>query len=271
MNAAKGYYSLIQYCPDESRLEAINIGVVLFCPELKFLKARWSETSRARVRKALGNQDWHFFENQKVAVNHRLSDPEHFDDRESFARYAETRANAIRLSTPRPLKTVAPEKTVNDLFNRLVGESRQIQRAPRVARKLTQVLADQGILPLVKSNVEVSITKLGKTLKASYGYQNGRFNLVQPEQFGLSNDDQVFQKASRLAVEGKFIFDDGDPKLGESRLIVVGQFKSTQAEARKHVEEIFRKNDVGMYTFDHLDPLLADIRTNAEKHYIHNR
>lgn len=35
----KGYYSIIQYCPDLSRFEAANVGVLLFCPERAFLKA----------------------------------------------------------------------------------------------------------------------------------------------------------------------------------------------------------------------------------------
>lgn len=38
MNSTKGYYSIVQYCPDPSRLEAVNIGLALFCPEISFLK-----------------------------------------------------------------------------------------------------------------------------------------------------------------------------------------------------------------------------------------
>ena len=38
MKPSKGYYSLIQYCPDLGRLEAANVGVLLFCPERGFLK-----------------------------------------------------------------------------------------------------------------------------------------------------------------------------------------------------------------------------------------
>jgi len=34
MTAHKGYYSVVQYCRDRSRLEAANTGVLLFCPEL---------------------------------------------------------------------------------------------------------------------------------------------------------------------------------------------------------------------------------------------
>ena len=33
----RGYYSLIQFCPDTCRLEVANVGVVLYCPEVSFL------------------------------------------------------------------------------------------------------------------------------------------------------------------------------------------------------------------------------------------
>jgi len=34
---SKGYFSLVQYCPDVARQEAVNVGVVLLCPEQKFI------------------------------------------------------------------------------------------------------------------------------------------------------------------------------------------------------------------------------------------
>jgi len=49
MSLTKGYYSIIQYCPDPSRLEAVNIGVALFCPELRFLRARFGRRRLASV------------------------------------------------------------------------------------------------------------------------------------------------------------------------------------------------------------------------------
>ena len=50
MTAHKGYYSVVQYCRDRSRLEAANTGVLLFCPELGYLQARTSRDN-ARIRR----------------------------------------------------------------------------------------------------------------------------------------------------------------------------------------------------------------------------
>ena len=44
MNATKGYFSLVQYCPDLARQEAANVGVVLFCPDLQFIRARTTDS-----------------------------------------------------------------------------------------------------------------------------------------------------------------------------------------------------------------------------------
>lgn len=49
MKTYKGYYSLIQFCPDLSRHEMANVGVLLFVPDRKFISAR-TNTNNERVR-----------------------------------------------------------------------------------------------------------------------------------------------------------------------------------------------------------------------------
>ena len=53
MSPTRGYYCLIQFCPDPSRLEAANIGVLLFCPDRDFLRTRTSSDD-SRVRRFFG-------------------------------------------------------------------------------------------------------------------------------------------------------------------------------------------------------------------------
>lgn len=267
MEPVKGYYSLIQYCPDESRLEALNIGVVVFCPELGAVRARFAESPHIRIKKLFGPVDRAVFESHVDAITERLKTGEkEFLTRDDFAQFAATRSNAIAFTVPRFVKIYDVELTAASLFDRLVGESRRITRAHQVAGKFRRILRAQGVLPFVRSDVEVAIPQLGKKLRASYGYQNGRYNLIQPEQFGLSDDEQVVQKASRIAVEGGFLHDDPDPALGELQLVVVAEFREDQTEAPKRVRAIFEKNHVRMYDFDKLDPLIDDIRLNAAQH-----
>ena len=78
MKPAKGYYSIIQYCPDLSRLEAANIGVLLFYPERQFLEARM-ERGHGRVQKLFGSEghDWSRIESFKRTVDERLQTEGH--------------------------------------------------------------------------------------------------------------------------------------------------------------------------------------------------
>ena len=50
MTAQKGYYSLIQFYPNPSRLEAVNVGVVLFSPDAQFIAARMGRSNDRPAR-----------------------------------------------------------------------------------------------------------------------------------------------------------------------------------------------------------------------------
>ncbi len=52
MSTKRGYYSLIQFCPNPSRAEAVNLGVLLFCPEAGFIGARTSATNQRAAKLA---------------------------------------------------------------------------------------------------------------------------------------------------------------------------------------------------------------------------
>ena len=132
MNPTRGYYSIIQYCPDPSRLEAVNIGVALFCPELRFLKALFGRR-RTRVSQIFGKQDWEFFALQQSALEARFDkEQEAFERLEDFELYASQRANAIRLTSPRPVKVENPQQELKNLLHRPVGS--RSEHTPRPAR-----------------------------------------------------------------------------------------------------------------------------------------
>ena len=73
MKFHKGFFSLIQFCPDPARLEAANVGVLLFCPELGFLRALTVRDNR-RVQRFFGSegQDWQQLNLFKTAFRQRI-------------------------------------------------------------------------------------------------------------------------------------------------------------------------------------------------------
>ncbi len=101
MSATPGYYSVVQYCPDASRLEAINIGVLLFSPAHAFLRVRFGNAKTA-IHELFGDQDWDFIEKQERALESRLArEITTLDDLDVVV---STQANAVTLTTPRSTK-----------------------------------------------------------------------------------------------------------------------------------------------------------------------
>ena len=121
MSATKGYYSVIQYCPDRSRMEAANVGVLLLCPEIGFVKAR-TAAGNDRARKFFGYDsfDKRRLNAAKRAIERRLEvDRESFRSPEDIVRFMDTRGNDILLTPPRPTKVLDPEAELETLFKEL--------------------------------------------------------------------------------------------------------------------------------------------------------
>jgi len=123
MKPQRGYYSLIQFCPDASRLEAVNVGVVLFCPALDFLSARTTSNNRraealvgrSRLERASLNA-------AKEAIERRLEvDRGSFQGIEDLENFVNTRGNWLKLTQARPVKVFNPESELEKLYAELVG------------------------------------------------------------------------------------------------------------------------------------------------------
>jgi len=121
---AKGHYSLIQYCPDLSRLEAANVGVLLFCPERRFIQARVSHKND-RVRRFFGSGGWDGAQLNALrdSVVRRLEvERDSFRSVDDLQRFVALQANELQLTAPRPVKVFEPEEDLAKLFHELVDE-----------------------------------------------------------------------------------------------------------------------------------------------------
>jgi hypothetical protein len=264
MNSAKGYYSIIQYCPDPSRLEAVNIGVALFCPELRFLRARFGHR-KTRIRQLFGKQDWEFVALQQSAIEARLArEREAFEKLEDFEAYVSRRANALTLTSPRPVKVENPEWELKNLLRRLVGsQGESAQRAARISKELGDLLRSAGVASGLRTDVTVHPPSLPKPIRVPFAYQNGRLNLIEPIQFEGQTAGAVFNRASVRAVEGQFLADYNDPEFGTLGLVVVAKFAPEQEHERETAATVFEKHNVPMYTFGALESLIEDIRLHS--------
>lgn len=272
-SSTRGYYSIVQYCPDPSRLEAVNIGVALFCPEIKFLKASFGRR-KTGVKHLFGAQDWEFFEVQKTALEARLSrQNEEFHELTDLETFVAKRASAFRMTPPRPVKVADPVLELKDLVRRLVGspaDAKQEAKSPcaanrwrTVSSELKDIFQAAGLGKSLKTNVSVHPPALPKPIKVPFAFQNGKLNLIEPVQFEGISPESAFHRASIHAVEGQFLTDYRDPQYGELALIIVGKFSPGQEEQRKSALAVFNRHNIPMHTFSTLEPLIEEIRLLA--------
>jgi hypothetical protein len=122
MAANKGYYSLIQYCPDLGRRESVNIGVLLLCPELNFMKAL-TDPALKRLCScfAATEAERRRVEELRASIQRRLrAEAAHIRGLDDLKSFVASRGNAIQLTEPRPTKVYDAEKDLQRLFKRLV-------------------------------------------------------------------------------------------------------------------------------------------------------
>ena len=81
---------------------------------------------------------------------------------------------------------------------------------------------------------------LQKDVEIPFGFQNGRFNLINPVGFEAANSEHRLMTACKYAVEGRSLFDTPDPQLGPLRLVIVGKFRAKDQESPGRVARVFR-------------------------------
>ena len=270
METSKGYYSLIQYCPDLARLEAANIGVILFCPERGFIRAKIAQGDD-RIRRFFGSHDndWMQVNAVKNAIVNRLEvTGKDFRSLDDLTNFIATRANEVQVTAPRPMTVSEPEKDLDELFDDLVGgRSKQPLKysAPPVEKALERTFREKGVNELIRKDVTVTVPAFHKSLTVPFGFQNGRFNLIQPVGFQQTMESNVLNVACRHAVEGRSLYDHPDEKLSELKLIVVGSFAPESSEYKDVVSDILKENKVELHSIDEVQGLIDEIRTTGKK------
>lgn len=263
MSQHRGYYSLVQFCPDASRLEGVNIGVVLYSPSEKRLQVRITRSNQ-RIRKFFGNQSWAFVNRAKASILNQLRSLQ-FLAVEDLQAYISKRANAIQLTPLRSIQVIDLEADARDLYERLVGQD-PVERRHRINGFLTEKFMEAGVVDLVRKSVSIEIPDMKHPIRVPYGYQNGRFNLISPVQFD-PDQETLLAKIGKSAIEGKVLFERPDPILGGLHLVVVANFSGgIESATREFVRKTFLDHNVALHTFEDLGPLVDDIKRSAAAH-----
>jgi hypothetical protein len=266
MSATKGYYSLIQYCPDLGRLEAANIGVLLFCPERHFLKALTTGNNR-RIIHFFGSEghDWARINAFKQGLEDRLAveGPE-IHTLEELEHFIAQRANLIQITAPRPMKVFDALKDLDELFRELIGDVPRRGSTKGLHKLIGERFSSAGLDPKIRRGIKVTVPVWQREVEIPFGFQNGRFNLINPVRFGASDADRSVETACKYAVEGKSLHDNPDPNLGNLQLIIVGKFRQGDQDAPAKVKRVFHEYDVKLYRTTELPQLIDEVRRTGK-------
>ena len=269
MNATKGYYCLVQYCPDIARAEAANVGVVLFSPHHGFIRAKVSDNNK-RIRKFFGDEadNYQHLNAMKNALVQRIEvEKAEFGLLENLQQFVETRANKVILTNPKPVKVFDPEQDLEALFHELVEhpvKDLTVRAELTLRKRLDNVLGDAALKTFLKRDLEFQIPTLKEKLTVPYGFQNGRFNLIQPVEFEQQRRGTIVNAACKHAIEGNYIFQHPDQKLGNMQLFVVADFTDATNDMASVVENIFQEYNVQMFTSGGMEDLKQEILTQGK-------
>lgn len=232
MNPKRGYYSLVQFCPDHSRMETANVGVVMFCPELSFIEARTSR-GNDRPRKFFGshNIDTKFLDWAKKGLEERIRvEADSFKSIRDLEHFVNTRGNELVLTAPRPMKIFDPQKDMEKLFEELVGgRKRETSEKRNEIQELDFTFKELHAEGRAKLRWDIKVPKANRNMRVPYAYKNGIWNLVKPQTFRTENIISSTNMAMRLSVEGSLLR-KYSPKNLQSELIVVPLFDSNVSE-----------------------------------------
>jgi len=270
MKPSKGYYSLIQYCPDLGRLEAVNVGVLLFCPERGFLKAR-TASGNARVKHFFGSEghDWKRINAFKKGIEHRIErESRDIQTLEDLTKFIALRANLLQITPPRPMRVTDPAKDLDDLFCEIISEPVRRTSPRSLRRDLGERITNANLDSIVRRDIRpVNVPVFGRQVHIPFGYQNARFNLINPVPFEAADPEHSVLSACKYAVEGRSLYHNPDPELGQLQLVVVGKFREDDQESPGRVHRVLEDHRVKLYRTEEL-PMLFDVirQTGKEIH-----
>lgn len=261
MTTYGGFYSIIQYCPNLDRGEGINIGVVLFCPELRSINVRMTKTNEAVRRHFRGHEfDDRRLSSAKGALACRLRKSE-VASIVDFRVFISKESEHLVIVPPKQTLVSRPDIDIDALFDELVGESSNRRRARAKAPDLSRVFEPLTLGAPILRDQTVEIPILGHKLAAPYAYRNGTLNYVKPQGFSAI-EDSALQSASHLGVQGHMLHKHPDPDTNiERRLVVVADFEDPRLRPR--ISQLFEEFMVRLVPYHEVKAFAEEVRKQA--------
>lgn len=260
----KGFFSIVQFCPDLDRGECANVGIVLVVPETKFLDVRFAHDNEA-PKQRFGKDA---FDDARLAVaKHALEGRLRHEGKgwagpDDLVKFSRKEGNNLLLTAPRVILVENAQAELEELFQRLAHVDAKHRR--RTPKPDLGTLFEPKVLgiPMLR-DIEVNIPELG-TMDIPYAYKNGQLNLIRPEGFPV-DEQAATTKANDLAVKGHLIHRYPDPKTGQAQqLIVIGGFDSdTTGAMKRKIAFLMEEHDARLVPEDQIDAFVEQVRREA--------
>lgn len=201
-------YGLVRYVHDVVTEEFVNIGVVLYAPAFKYLRARCTHRY-GRASSFFGGVDGHHFRSTVTHVKRVL-------DSESRAMqgFAFDKPAADAFEVIRPLFVIDdsalqfaaggggltrdPEATLEELYERFIGryepEPRQRRKEEDIWRGVKSQLEARGVAEQLQPyRVDAKLI----SHQFEHSIKNGKWHAIEPLSFDLAEADSLRSKAVR--------------------------------------------------------------------------
>jgi len=260
MAPTRGFFSVVQFCPDLDRGECSNVGIVLAVPGLGFLDVRFSEDNEGPKRR-FGREA---YDDDRLTIAKKglegrvRDDGKAWNAPEDLQHFAKKEGNNLVLATPKVILVENPAAELDELYQRLVHvEPQRRRRQPKPDLKTVFEPKLVGV-PLIK-DIKVEVPEYG-TLDVPYAYQNGVLNLVRAEGFP-ADEKPATTKANDLAVKGHLIHRHAREQGKPQKLIVVGGFDaSAPEELKRRIDFVLREHDARLVREDCIDAFVEEVR-----------
>ncbi|MEK7485769.1 MAG: DUF3037 domain-containing protein [Planctomycetota bacterium] len=267
METKSGYYSLIQYCPDFSREEVVNVGILLLCPEIHFLEVCFSK-SNERAKKLFGKENFDSFliRSAKETIETRIKlQKEEFCHVEGLSKFIQTRANDLKITPLRSIKIADPERELKELFKELVEEKPvKLSKKSLLLPELDTVLHSQEFKGKIQFNRKIEHPFSGEKIEFPYCYQNGSLNLIKPEEF--SEGKRGIAKVEQLACEGDILQREPEPDQVKRKLIVIPLLKNPKENSKlqKIVHRVFEYYKIETVSQENIPKFIERVKREIE-------
>jgi hypothetical protein len=266
---AKSFYSVIQYCPDRFRAEAVNVGLVVLRLEPHAFRVQITR-KLDRVRKFFAATTAEL-ENIRLSTEALRSRIEgvgaDLRTAEDLIAFAGSRANDIRMTEPRLARIEDIDQDFGRLFSELVDQRSAATRADDSPAEVLPPALSEVFYRLQQQRKiwkpgTITVPVFKRKLEIPYAFKNGLVSFVKPEVFSATRRAET--QAATLAVNGDLIqkhLINGE----KHRLIIVSTHETPEQtkEIDEHVGPLFREYGVRLVRPQDFQDFAREVESTA--------